>query len=769
MERAGQVGGSHCNRGRPVRQAGCGAAVMAGGCVDGASLLRYPSTVSEVTLSIVVPLSWLACLQVPGSWTQLTDPPASFSARMVFDTARRRLVLIDQGQTDRLMHVWERSEDRWHRVAAAGAPPGRVGFALAYHPGVRQCLLFGGFAATELGDAWTWDGTAWAQQAGGPQARSSHAMVYSLSTNSVVLCGGHSGSTRLSDTWEWDGRVWRQAAPAPAPVVLASMAYDPVLAGALLLDGIPPNALQGTWLWNGSAWRQVATTGPPPRAGAACSTIWSPPGVLIHGGTGNAAPFGMLSDTWFWNGSQWTALDAGTSMPKRLLGAMTYDYARGQAVLGYGGDLPYCLGDLWSWTGTAWAAFEATPPRRLNAGLVCQENERSLLLFGGGTMNIPTLDDTWILRGNTWVRASPTTQPTSRGAHAMAYDAARGEVVMFGGVHSTGLPPVVDLDDTWVWRQGQWIQRQPTSHPTRRSYPCMAFDRARGEAVLFGGGSWPSLLGDTWTWNGTDWRQVGGTIGGLITPSMAYDEARQKIVVHGRSFPNGLCVAREWDGTSWRGWSPAPDVNGALVYDDRVAGCLLIGQHNVTGGGEAWRWHGGGTWTFVGGHPIRYSDVSAAYDWSRQRTVVFGGNGKDQRDIGVLLGETWIYQLGTLTPRSGRPLLGGTAYWDVALAGSAGLPFLLGLGGGSDGIPVMTHRFGMPILWPVSADRLFRVTFGLSSLLGILSGSGQGTAALALPNDGALDGLHVFASGITLGTSLQPVEVTPAVHVVLTR
>jgi hypothetical protein len=45
-------------------------------------------------------------------------------------------------------------------------------------------------------------------------------------------------------------------------------------------------------------------------------------------------------------------------------------------------------------------------------------------------------------------RASPTSNPSSREAAAMAYDAGRGDVVLFGGLNGT-FPNFQNQSDTW--------------------------------------------------------------------------------------------------------------------------------------------------------------------------------------------------------------------------------------------------------------------------------------------------------------------------------
>jgi len=49
-------------------------------------------------------------------------------------------------------------------------------------------------------------------------------------------------------------------------------------------------------------------------------------------------------------------------------------------------------------------------------------------------------------RAQTWVQRNPATSPSARNGCALAFDAARGRAVLFGGYDST----TPDLGDTWV-------------------------------------------------------------------------------------------------------------------------------------------------------------------------------------------------------------------------------------------------------------------------------------------------------------------------------
>jgi hypothetical protein len=85
----------------------------------------------------------------------------------------------------------------------------------------------------------------------------------------------------------------------------------------------------------------------------------------------------------------------------------------------------------------------------------------------------------------------------------MVYDAQRQKVVVFGGRRTSGFT----LNDTWEWDGTAWTNMMPTSSPSSRQWPAMAFDPGRGVAVMHGGMSGTSSFYDTWEWDGT-WHQV---------------------------------------------------------------------------------------------------------------------------------------------------------------------------------------------------------------------------------------------------------------------
>jgi hypothetical protein len=97
-------------------------------------------------------------------------------------------------------------------------------------------------------------------------------------------------------------------------------------------------------------------------------------------------------------------------------------------------------------------------PARFNHAMAYDAARQRVVLFGGGG----TLSDTWEWDGVTWTHRTPAASPPARGGHAMAWDAARQRVVLFGGYANDF------LSDTWEWDGVTWTQRTPATSPAAR-------------------------------------------------------------------------------------------------------------------------------------------------------------------------------------------------------------------------------------------------------------------------------------------------------------
>jgi hypothetical protein len=299
-------------------------------------------------------------------------------------------------------------------------------------------------------------------------------MVYDSAHGQVVLFGGLDSATltSLSDTWVWDGVNWTQKFPenAPASRYAHSMAYDSahgqvvLFGGTHLLANGTSHDTNDTWIWDGDNWTQKSTqTTPPVREAPVMVYDAAHSQVVLFGGlsvdTGSAC-LSALNDTWVWDGTNWSRKSPQTSPPGRFQSSAAYDSANGQVVV-FGGGTAQCIGtssslanDTWVWDGANWTQKSPhdNPARRFQQTMIYDSGLGRTVMFGGAT-NQPTfqgLSDTWLWDGVNWTQNMPS-GPSGRYAHAMAYDAGRGEVVLFGGVNPSGGPTNPDFSDTWTF------------------------------------------------------------------------------------------------------------------------------------------------------------------------------------------------------------------------------------------------------------------------------------------------------------------------------
>ena len=195
-----------------------------------------------------------------------------------------------------------------------------------------------------------------------------------------------------------------------------------------------------------------------------------------------------------WDGLTWTQKFPATRPSVRQNHVLAYDAARGQVVL-FGGYDTESLGDTWVWDGSNWTnkTPATSPPSRHYHAMAYDAVRGEVVLFGGGSTQSGIFGDTWVWDGATWTQKSAG--PPARYWHAMAGDSS---VVLFGGQSSSGAV----FGDTWVWDGATWAQQFPTLNPPARIFHAMAFDAVRNHVLMFGGATFNQgpVLTDTYTW-----------------------------------------------------------------------------------------------------------------------------------------------------------------------------------------------------------------------------------------------------------------------------
>lgn len=255
---------------------------------------------------------------------------------------------------------------------------------------------------------------------------------------------------------------------------------------------------------------------------------------------GNFVQLNYLSDTWIWNaaGMTWSEVKTPNSYPAP--GPCAYDSAHGQLVLfTAAGYFPGQINQTWLFDGTDWtqASPKNMPSPRSGFSLAYDPAHGQVVLFGGSGEGQDALAETWVWDGANWTQMNPKTSPPGRHDHAMAYDAVHGQMVIFGGeIINTATFTATVFADTWTWDGTNWTKQSPVSAPSPRVDYAMAFDAAHGHMVLFGGLDQSSnSLGDTWFWDGGNWNQQSPATSPAAEAGagMAFDAAHSTAVLFG--------------------------------------------------------------------------------------------------------------------------------------------------------------------------------------------------------------------------------------------
>ncbi len=282
-----------------------------------------------------------------------------------------------------------------------------------------------------------------------------------------------------------------------------AIAYDAAHGQVVLFGGL--QGTNDTWLYNGTTWTQAVPTNTPnnPSARGNAAMVYDAAHgqVVMFGGIDNSNT--RLGDTWLWNGTSWTNANPANSPTPRDGTALVYDAAHSQVVL-YGGVLQSGLGnsETWVWDGTNWT--NVSPPAASSPGgafglsghaMVYDAAHSQVVLFGGDS-NGNEENWTWVWNGSAWSQQNPATPPPPRDSHGMAYNAATGQTIMFGGYDGNSY-----VGDTWVFDGTNWANVTPAipaNSPTARAVPSeMTYDAALGQVVLYDG---TGQVSDTWEW-----------------------------------------------------------------------------------------------------------------------------------------------------------------------------------------------------------------------------------------------------------------------------
>lgn len=312
--------------------------------------------------------------------------------------------------------------------------------------------------------------------------------------------------------------IYTDSDELPNARVSGNLVYSPKTSTLLLIDGYtihPADGLNSVYSWDGKKWRKIPATGPETKSLSAAALDTKNNTVVVFGGVGNKGYQSLLGDTWQFDGGQWQQVntnDIGTRDHHRFVYASGMD-----AFLLYGGENEKREKDSSTWIlkNSEWKELKiAGPGGRVHFGMADDPLRNKVVLYGG--YNDQGLQqDTWEFDGTKW-RLVTTDGPGPRGRFSMAYDNSRKMIILYGGdvwkkkvdtsVSANG--EIWDIrGDTWGWNGSQW-KKIPVKGP-ERMMAALGYDMSRQKLVLFGGGdAFEKDYADTWELQDDQWVKV---------------------------------------------------------------------------------------------------------------------------------------------------------------------------------------------------------------------------------------------------------------------
>jgi hypothetical protein len=254
-----------------------------------------------------------------------------------------------------------------------------------------------------------------------------------------------------------------------------------------------------------------STNGASPSARVDGTIAYDPTGrqIFMFGGQDSQ---GSRNDLWSYSlaDRSWTQIDDSRSATRpqpRFGHTLVLDSARRRLIL-FGGQAGGFFSDVWAFdiAVSTWQQLsrdDAGPSRRYGHSAI-YESARDRMVVSHGFTNAGRFDDTWAfdLTNSTWRNISPSSgRPLRRCLHHAVYNAAGGEMLLYGGCSSGSGPcPQADL---WSFdlANNRWTERTPRVSPPGREHYGFAFDGPRSRAVLFGGSGNSGLLSDSWEYD----------------------------------------------------------------------------------------------------------------------------------------------------------------------------------------------------------------------------------------------------------------------------
>lgn len=476
----------------------------------------------------------------------------------------------------------------WTQLSPVHSPSARGYQSMAFYEGRSHVILFGGASnsATASGlsnETWKWDGTDWTQLAPthSPSTRQFGGLAYDENTDTLILSGGYRLPGGLfADTWQWNGTDWTQLTPTHTPPKAPTLVYDKANGNIVAWDQDSV-----TWLWDGTDWLVQSPAHSPTGTGRAdpyMSYQDVSSAVILFGG-GQIGGSGLNTDTWKWDGADWTQLSPGSSPGAMLDGGFAYCPSCGRGILACGYNAPPNIGsytlynNTYAWDNSTWQVETTGPSARQSypTNLVSNADGTTLLFFGGQTNSGGTTNaETWtfscpaftpqiIRRINRTrqrlmlnVQVSSMTQGFESGGTCLAWSPSLSLILAAGGSPATA-------PDGQTW----------TNHGTpfganNGNSDCWSPDLGLYVVTSHAGSSqiWSSPDGATFTGHGILWAVADGGIGAQVI----WSHELGLFIAVGVIFSAADAIFTSPDGVTWTGRGSPLSISGDGAVNTRV-------------------------------------------------------------------------------------------------------------------------------------------------------------------------------------------------------
>ncbi len=343
-----------------------------------------------IVAAVVVTAVWVLTRGSENTWTDLSPQGRVPSPRqgqdMAYDLEAHRLFMFGGNLNGSFLNdtwAYDPAANIWTDLKPSGAlPAARAGPAMAYDPGARRLILFGGESGPTNNDAggssndtWVYNPATntWAllHPAGAlPAGRRGHDMAYDSSSGQLIMFGGlDSADNALNDTWAYDpvANTWKEVKPAGLLPVGRSghaMAFEASSGRVIMFGGaVVGSTLNDIWSYGPKTnmWTELKPEGklPSPRWFSALVDDSSSGRLIMFGGDISDDPIGLMvdtyaNDTWAYDlkNSTWTELKPEGTLPvARFRHSMVYDTLTGRVIMfgGFSNTGGYEQRDTWAY------------------------------------------------------------------------------------------------------------------------------------------------------------------------------------------------------------------------------------------------------------------------------------------------------------------------------------------------------------------------------------------------------------------------------------